>query len=67
MPSLDMGIYLKFEYLSNVNLFSQSDYWLFLTLRPVHLQAKYIQKQATFSDENLTQKSVSIKLFVAVK
>lgn len=38
-----------------------------LTRKPVHLHAKYIQKQATFSDENFTQKLVKIKLFVAVK
>ncbi len=38
-----------------------------LTIRPVHLHARYIQKQATLSDENLTQKSVSIRLLVAVR
>lgn len=37
------------------------------TLSRVHLQARYIQKQATFSDENFTQKLVRIRLFVAVK
>jgi len=36
-------------------------------LRPVHLHAKYIQKQATLLAENLMQKLVIMRLQVAVK
>jgi hypothetical protein len=37
------------------------------TFNAVHLQAKYIQKQATLSAGNLIQKFVNIRLFVAMK
>ena len=40
---------------------------LLVTFKPVHLQAKCIQKQATLSLEYLTQKLVRIKLFEAIK
>ena len=69
MPSLDVGIYenrgkqFKTNNIGQVGCSNDGK----VTLRPVHLHAKYIQKQATFSDENLTQKFEMMRLLVAVK